>query len=119
MRAKALLKVRLEQVRAILEKALDTVAEHPEILKDLGQALDELLKGRLGDASATLKHILEGLQEGDTVDALLKGRLEDVLASLQNILERQSDAGTQEALSQRPATDTGLVTPESNAESSS
>jgi hypothetical protein len=31
--AKVLLKVRLEHVRAILEKALDTIAEHPEILR--------------------------------------------------------------------------------------
>src|SRR5215208_4838589 len=59
VRAKVLLKVRLENVRAILEKALDTVAEHPEILKSLGQTLDELLEGRLGDARDTLEQLLE------------------------------------------------------------
>src|ERR1044072_9075311 len=32
VRAKVLLKVRLDDVRAILKQALDTVAEHPEIL---------------------------------------------------------------------------------------
>ena len=34
--AKVLLKVRLRHIRAILEKALDTVAEHPEILESHG-----------------------------------------------------------------------------------
>src|SRR5829696_5282682 len=48
VRAKVLLKVRLEHIRAILEKALDTVAKVPEILERLGQTLDELLEGRLG-----------------------------------------------------------------------
>ncbi|MBD0356608.1 MAG: hypothetical protein ICV57_05445 [Rubrobacter sp.] len=47
-----LLKVRLDDVRAILKHALDTVAEHPEILKNLTQALDDLLTGRQGDALA-------------------------------------------------------------------
>jgi hypothetical protein len=54
VRAKVLLKVRLEHVRTILEKALDTVTEVPEILERLGQTLDELLEGRLGDARAGL-----------------------------------------------------------------
>src|ERR687894_640625 len=87
VRAKVLLKVRLENVRAILEKALDTVAEVPEILERLNQTLDELLEGRLGDVRDTLEQLLEGLEEGDTVDALLKGRLEDVRNVLQDILE--------------------------------
>jgi pyruvate/2-oxoglutarate dehydrogenase complex dihydrolipoamide acyltransferase (E2) component len=38
--AQALLKVRLEQVRAILEKALDTIAENPQILESLTQTVD-------------------------------------------------------------------------------
>src|ERR687894_64282 len=37
--AKVLLKVRLEHVRAILEKALDTIGEHPEILRILARSL--------------------------------------------------------------------------------
>jgi hypothetical protein len=48
VRAKVLLKVRLDNVRAILVHALDTVAEHPEILEALTRALDELLTGTLG-----------------------------------------------------------------------
>jgi hypothetical protein len=48
VRAKVLLKVRLDDVRAILKHALDTVAEHPEILRILTRALDELVTGRLG-----------------------------------------------------------------------
>src|SRR5215203_2926285 len=81
VRAKVLLKVWLDDVRAILEKALDTLGEHPEILESLVKAINELLQGRLGDA-------LEGLEEGDTVDALLKGRLEDVRATLEQVLEQ-------------------------------
>src|SRR5215218_10271336 len=37
--AKVLLKVRLRHVRAILEKALDTIGEHPEILRILARSL--------------------------------------------------------------------------------
>jgi hypothetical protein len=50
VRAKVLLKVWLDDVRAILEKALDTLGEHPEILESLVKAINELLQGRLGDA---------------------------------------------------------------------
>jgi hypothetical protein len=82
VRAKVLLKVWLDEVRAILEKALDTLGEHPEILENLLQTLNELLEGRLGDALGALEGVLEGLEEGDTVDALLKGRLEDVRGTL-------------------------------------
>ena len=54
VRAKVLLKVRLDDIRAILKEALETVAEHPEILRILTRALDELVegfaRGRLGHA---------------------------------------------------------------------
>jgi hypothetical protein len=113
VRAKVLLKVRLEHVRAILEKALDTVAEVPEILERLNQTLDELLEGRLGDVRDTLEQLLEGLEEGDTVDALLKGRLEDVRNVLQDILESHGGSGTNRgALSEGPVSDTGSSAPE-------
>jgi hypothetical protein len=42
------LQVGLDDVRAILKEALQTVAEHPEILRILTRALDELVTGRLG-----------------------------------------------------------------------
>ena len=105
VRAKVLLKVRLEHVRAILEKALDTVASVPEILERLGKTLDELLEGRLGDARDTLEQLLESLEEGDTVDALLKGRLADVRNVLQNILESHGGGTDREALSEGPVSD--------------
>ena len=38
--AQALLKVRLENVRAILEKALETIAENPQILESLSRTVD-------------------------------------------------------------------------------
>ena len=92
VRAKLLLKVRLDNVRAILKHALDTVAEHPEILRILTRALDELVEGLLGDALGTLEGALDGLEVGGTVDELLKGRLEDVRDTLQEVL---SQAGEQ------------------------
>jgi exonuclease VII small subunit len=92
VRAKLLLKVRLDDVRAILKHALETVAEHPEILRILTRALDELVEGLLGDALGTLEDALEGLEVGGTVDELLKGKLEAVRATLQEVL---SQAGEQ------------------------
>ena len=89
VKAKALLEVRLEHVRAILEKALDTIAEHPEILEILGQTLSDVLRETLGTARATLEEALEGLEVGDTVDEALRGRLEEVRASLEDVLEGQ------------------------------
>src|ERR671912_740000 len=60
-RGKGLLKVRLDDVRAILKEALETVAEHPQILRILTRALDELVSGRLGDALGTVENVLGGL----------------------------------------------------------
>jgi hypothetical protein len=56
VRAKVLLKVWLDEVRAILEKALDTLGEHPEILERLLRTINELLEGRLGDALVHLQN---------------------------------------------------------------
>src|SRR5918995_3459880 len=90
VKAKVLLKVRLDDVRAILKEALETVAEHPQILRILTRALDELVEGLLGDALGTLEDVLGSLEEGDPVGELLKGRLEDVRDTLQEVL---SEAG--------------------------
>jgi hypothetical protein len=90
VRAKVLLKVRLDDVRAILNHALNTVAEHPEILRTLTRALDDLVTGRLGDALGTIENVLGSLEDNGTVDELLKGRLGDVRDTLQEVL---SEAG--------------------------
>jgi hypothetical protein len=92
VRAKVLLKVRLDNVRAILVHALDTVAEHPEILETLTRALDELLTGTLGNAVGALENVLGDLEVGGTVDEALRGSLEEVRDTLQEIL---SQAGGQ------------------------
>jgi hypothetical protein len=42
--------VRLDQVRAILEKALDTIAEHPEILTSLSESLGSAARTALDSA---------------------------------------------------------------------
>src|ERR687898_1342230 len=86
--AKVLLKVRLKHIRAILEKALDTIAENPEILRILNRSLSRLVRERLGEAQTTLADILEGLEVGDTVDEALRGRLEEVRGTLEEILDR-------------------------------
>jgi hypothetical protein len=95
--ANVLLKVRLEHVRAILEKALETIAEQPEILRILSRPLSELTRESLGEAQATLSEVLEGLEVGGTVDEVLRGRLEEVRATLDDILERREVAGGEEA----------------------
>ena len=86
--AQVLLKVRLRHVRAILEKALDTLSENPEILRILARSLSQLVRESLGETLATLTEVLEGLEVGDTVDEALRGRLEEVRATLEEVLER-------------------------------
>ena len=88
VKAKVLLKVRLDNVRAILVHALDTVAEHPEILETLTRALDELLTGTLGNAVGALENVLGDLEVGGTVDEALRGSLEEVRDTLQGVLDQ-------------------------------
>ena len=112
VRAKVHLKVRLDDVRAILKEALETVAEHPEILRILTRALDEVVTGRLGDALGTLEDVLGGLEEGGTVGELLKGRLEDVRDTLQEILSQvgeqaQEDGATRQGLPEGSSSSAG------------
>jgi hypothetical protein len=92
VRAKVLLKVRLDEVRAILNHALNTLAEHPEILRALTRALNQLVEGLVGSALGTLENVLGGLEVGDTVDELLKGRLEEARDTLKELLDQ---VGTQ------------------------
>jgi hypothetical protein len=91
--AKVLLKVRLEHIRAILEKALDTVAEHPELLEILSRALSSVVSESLTQAQATLTELLEGLEVGDTVDEALRTSLEEVRTTLEDILAREEAEG--------------------------
>jgi hypothetical protein len=97
VRAKVLLKVRLDNIRAILEHALDTVAENPQILRVLTRALEELVTGTLGDALGALENVLEDLEVGSTVDELLRGRLEDVRDDLQELLDQVGDRAQEAA----------------------
>ena len=69
--ANVLLKVRLEHVRAILEKALDTIAQQPEILRILSQTVSETVRESLDEAQVMLSDILDGLPVGGTVDEAL------------------------------------------------
>ena len=100
-----LLKVRLDNVRAILVHALDTVAEHPEILETLTRAFDELLTSTLGKAVGELEDVL-GVEVGGTVDEALRGSLEEVRDTLQGILDRAGgrpeEQREEEAMAARP-----------------
>jgi hypothetical protein len=113
--AKVLLKVRLEHVRAILEKALDTVAEHPEILRILARSLSRVVRESLEETLGTLNEVLEGLEVGDTVDEVLLGRLEEVRSTLEEILERSErgvEGADQRTLGEGQASDTAPSTQE-------
>jgi hypothetical protein len=92
--AEVLLKVRLKHIRAILEKALDTIGEHPEILRILARSLSQVVRESLGETLTSLDSVLEGLEVGDTVDEALRGRLQTVRDTLEDILER-SDRGVE------------------------
>jgi len=120
--AKVLLKVRLRHVRAILEKALDTIGEHPEILRILARSLSRLVREGLGETLGTLGAVLEGLEVGDTVDEVLKERLEEVRATLEEILERSErgvEGAAQRVLGEGPVSDTAPSAPESRGDDAS
>jgi hypothetical protein len=107
--AKVLLKVRLKHVRAILEKALDTIAENPEILRILARSLSRVVRESLGETLTTLNEVLEGLEVGDTVDEALVGRLEEVRSTLEEVLERSGsgvEGAARRGLGEGPASDT-------------
>ncbi len=106
--AKVLLKVRLKHIRAILEKALDTIGEHPEILRILARSLSQVVRESLEETLSTLDSALEGLEVGDTVDEALRGRLQEVRDALENVLERSErvEGAAQTALGEGQGGDT-------------
>jgi hypothetical protein len=100
---------RLKNVRAILVKTLDTIGEHPEILRILARSLSRLVRESLDGTLGTLDSALEGLEVGDTVDEALLGRLGEVRAALEDVLERTEGAvegAAQEALGEGQGDDT-------------
>src|SRR4051812_36705057 len=86
---------RLKNERAILEKTLEAIAEHPEILRILARSLTRVVRETLGGTLGTLDSALEGLEVGDTVDEALLGSLGEVRTALEGVLER-SDGAVQE-----------------------
>jgi hypothetical protein len=107
--AEAHLVARLKNVRIILVKALDTLGEHPEILRILARTLSQVVRETLEGTLGTLDTALEGLQVGDTVDEALLGRLQEVRAALEDVLERTEGAveeAAQTALGERQGPDT-------------
>jgi hypothetical protein len=107
--AEAHLVARLKNVRIILVKALDTIGEHPEILRILARTLSQVVRETLEGTLGTLDTALEGLEVGDTVDEALLGRLQEVRAALEDVLERTEGAveeAAQTALGERQGPDT-------------
>src|SRR5215213_6336598 len=83
---------RLKNVRAILVKALDTIGEHPEILRILARSLTQVVRETLEGTLGTLDTALEGLEVGETVDEALLGSLGEVRSALEDVLERSDRA---------------------------
>src|ERR687897_1085442 len=79
---------RLHNVRAILVKALETIGEHPEILRILARSLTQVVRESLQETLGTLDSALEGLEVGETVDEALLGTLGEVRSALEDVLER-------------------------------
>ena len=109
--ANVLLKVRLEHVRAILEKALDTIAQHPEILRTLSQTLSAAVRESLGEAQTTLAEVLDGLQVGTTVDEALRERLQNVRTTVDDVLQGREAVGGGEAAAPRALADESPLAP--------
>src|ERR671921_313321 len=112
--ADVVLKVRLKHIRAILEKALDTIGEHPEILRILARSISRVVRESLGETLATLDSALEGLEVGDTVDEALRGRLQEVRDALEDVLERterEVEGAAQTALGEGQGPDTTASSP--------
>ena len=83
---------RLHNVRAILVKALETIGEHPEILRILARSLTQVVRETLEGTLGTLDSALGGLEVGDTVDEALLGTLGEVRSALEDVLERSDRA---------------------------
>jgi hypothetical protein len=100
---------RLKNVRIILVKALETIGEHPEILRILARSLTRVVRETLEGTLGTLDSALEGLEVGDTVDEALLGTLGEVRTALEDVLERTEGAveeATQTSLGEGQGGDT-------------
>jgi pyruvate/2-oxoglutarate dehydrogenase complex dihydrolipoamide acyltransferase (E2) component len=89
--AQALLKVRLEHVRAILEKALETIAENPQILESLSRTVDRTAE-QVGGAAR------EAVGEGGAVSQVAGG-VGDTTRQVGEVAERVGE-GAQGAVGQ-------------------
>lgn len=91
---------RLKNVRAILVKALETIGEHPEILRILARSISRVVRETLEGTLGTLDSALEGLEVGEPVDEALLERLGEVRSALEDVLERSEREvrGAREAL---------------------
>jgi len=89
--AQALLKVRLENIRAILEKALETIAENPQILESLSRTVDRTAE-QVGGAAQ------EAMGEGGAVSQVAGG-VGDITRQVGEVAEQVGE-GAQGAVGQ-------------------
>src|SRR5215203_2455350 len=103
---------RLKNVRAILVKALETIGEHPEILRILARSLTQVVRETLEGTLGTLDSALEDLEVGETVDEALLERLGEVRSAIEDVLDRSEGAvegATQTALGEGQGDDTAAT----------
>jgi pyruvate/2-oxoglutarate dehydrogenase complex dihydrolipoamide acyltransferase (E2) component len=100
VKAQALLKVRLEQARAILQKALDAITENPEILEGLARVVDltsEQVGGTARDAvgeHGAVSQVVGGVGGATRQVGEATGRLTE---GVQGAVARAPGRGTQAA----------------------
>jgi len=103
---------RLKNVRIILVKALETIGEHPEILRILARSLTQVVRETLEGTLGTLDSALEDLEVGETVDEALLERLGEVRSAIEDVLDRSEGAvegATQTALGEGQGDDTAAT----------
>src|ERR671911_1140817 len=84
---------RLHNVRAILEKALETIGENPEILRILARSISRVVRQSLQETLGTLDSALEGLEVGETVEEALLERLGGGRSPPEDVFERTEGGG--------------------------
>ena len=79
----------------------------------MSRSLSQVVRESLEETLGNLDSVLEGLEVGDTVDEVLRGRLEEVRAALEEVLERSErgvEGAAQRTLGEGPGDDTGEPT---------
>jgi ElaB/YqjD/DUF883 family membrane-anchored ribosome-binding protein len=109
--AQALLKVRLEQVRAILDKALSTIGENPEILQSLVRTVNRTL----GQVGQTANEAVG--QVADQVGSLLEESVNEAGQTVQRVVDESGSVVERTLNESGEVLDEAVVGDASNADS--